>query len=308
MPFSTEQWHECHEVDERPPHLVDRRFRGVPIICAERTAVSERTIVRHTIVRHTIVCRAIVDNLRRTHAIVGHLDPGDNPRLRAPSSLLHPHRLSFRRAGRLRRRPSHARAPSVGRRDRRGTRGHRENRKARPRPLPQAPAPRQAHEIRPQPQGAGRARRGEGLRCARYAAAGLPREGTDGAAAGPVQLRPRCDQRLDAGRGLFAFHADGGVEFRERPGMRIDFMTVHRFKGLQADYASLLCCTGGTRGFPSTIPPESLVGLLLPDAERMPDAEERRDGSGDVRTIRCARTPTGPPTSSANTRPASAAA
>ena len=30
------------------------------------------------------------------------------------------------------------------------------------------------------------------------------------------------------------------------------------------------------KGFPSTIPPEPLIGLLLPEAERMPDAEERR--------------------------------
>lgn len=83
-------------------------------------------------------------------------------------------------------------------------------------------------------------------------------------------------KRADSAHGLFRFNDDGTIVFREKPGMTIEFMTVHKSKGLQRDYVFLLCCTGGMKGFPSTIPPEPLIGLLLPEAERMPDAEERR--------------------------------
>lgn len=58
--------------------------------------------------------------------------------------------------------------------------------------------------------------------------------------------------------------------------MAIEFMTAHKSKGLQRDFAFLLCCSGGLKGFPSTIPEEPLLGLLLPEVERYPHAEERR--------------------------------
>lgn len=58
--------------------------------------------------------------------------------------------------------------------------------------------------------------------------------------------------------------------------MDIKFMTAHASKGLQRDFVFLLCCSGGLKGFPSAIPEEPLLGLLLPEVERMPHAEERR--------------------------------
>ena len=68
----------------------------------------------------------------------------------------------------------------------------------------------------------------------------------------------------------------GNIVFLERPGMSIEFMTAHKSKGLQRDFVFLLCCSGGLKGFPSAIPEEPLLGLLLPEVERMPHAEERR--------------------------------
>ena len=68
----------------------------------------------------------------------------------------------------------------------------------------------------------------------------------------------------------------GNIVFLERPGMDIEFMTAHKSKGLQRDFVFLLCCSGGLKGFPSAIPEEPLLGLLLPEVERMPHAEERR--------------------------------
>jgi DNA helicase-4 len=68
----------------------------------------------------------------------------------------------------------------------------------------------------------------------------------------------------------------GDIVFLEKPKMDIEFMTAHKSKGLQRDFVFLLCCSGGLKGFPSAIPEEPLLGLLLPEVERMPHAEERR--------------------------------
>ena len=80
--------------------------------------------------------------------------------------------------------------------------------------------------------------------------------------------------RQDA-EGLFRFEGDS-ITFLEKPEMTIEFMTAHKSKGLQRDFVFLLCCSGGLKGFPSAIPEEPLLGLLLPEVERFPYAEERR--------------------------------
>ena len=77
--------------------------------------------------------------------------------------------------------------------------------------------------------------------------------------------------------GLFRIdERTGDIVFLEKPDMDIEFMTAHKSKGLQRDFVFLLCCSGGLKGFPSAIPEEPLLGLLLPEVERMPHAEERR--------------------------------
>ncbi|MDH7890759.1 UvrD-helicase domain-containing protein [Bifidobacterium catenulatum] len=87
-----------------------------------------------------------------------------------------------------------------------------------------------------------------------------------------INLMIRCDQS-----GLFSIdQSTGNIRFLEKPDMDIRFMTAHASKGLQRDFVFLLCCSGGLKGFPSTIPEEPLLGLLLPEVERMPHAEERR--------------------------------
>ncbi len=63
-------------------------------------------------------------------------------------------------------------------------------------------------------------------------------------------------------------------EFRDR--LRIDFRTVHRSKGLEADYVMILGMTDGDHGFPSRIADDALLTLAMPDAEKFPHAEERR--------------------------------
>lgn len=87
-----------------------------------------------------------------------------------------------------------------------------------------------------------------------------------------INLMIRCNQD-----GLFSIdQSTGNIRFLEKPDMDIRFMTAHASKGLQRDFVFLLCCSGGLKGFPSTIPEEPLLGLLLPEVERCPHAEERR--------------------------------
>ena len=68
----------------------------------------------------------------------------------------------------------------------------------------------------------------------------------------------------------------GVLEFHDRPDLRIEFMTVHKSKGLQRDVVFLLATSGGAHGFPSALPDEPVLGLLLPAVEPFPYAEERR--------------------------------
>ena len=76
--------------------------------------------------------------------------------------------------------------------------------------------------------------------------------------------------------GLFARNGASKFTFRDNPGLDIEFLTAHKSKGLQRDFVFVLCCSGGLKGFPSAIPDEPLLGLLLPEVEDYPNAEERR--------------------------------
>ena len=63
---------------------------------------------------------------------------------------------------------------------------------------------------------------------------------------------------------------------RHYPGLRFTSMTVHRSKGLEADYVVLLGLCSGKYGFPAEIDDDPLLDLVLASAEGYPDAEERR--------------------------------
>lgn len=60
------------------------------------------------------------------------------------------------------------------------------------------------------------------------------------------------------------------------PGLNIEFMTIHKAKGLEADYAVVINITAGKYGFPCEITDDPLIDLVLPAAEEHPNAEERR--------------------------------
>ena len=60
------------------------------------------------------------------------------------------------------------------------------------------------------------------------------------------------------------------------PGLEISFSTIHKAKGLEADYVFIAPMNAGRWGFPSTIEDDPVLQLAMPHADKFPFAEERR--------------------------------
>ena len=63
---------------------------------------------------------------------------------------------------------------------------------------------------------------------------------------------------------------------RAHPDLSLSYMTVHRSKGLEADYVVILDLCSGKYGFPAEIADDPLLDLVLAASEGHPNAEERR--------------------------------
>jgi len=59
-------------------------------------------------------------------------------------------------------------------------------------------------------------------------------------------------------------------------GREVEFMTVHKSKGLEADYVILLQCNKDVFGFPSTISDDPVLHFVLSKSDTFPFGEERR--------------------------------
>lgn len=59
-------------------------------------------------------------------------------------------------------------------------------------------------------------------------------------------------------------------------GRKIEFLTVHKSKGLEADYVILLQCNKGTYGFPSLVSDDPVLSYVLTKSDQFPFGEERR--------------------------------
>lgn len=64
--------------------------------------------------------------------------------------------------------------------------------------------------------------------------------------------------------------------WRPHPELKLDFMTVHKAKGLEADYVILLNFMSDQLGFPNQIADDPILDLLLSAPEDLAFAEERR--------------------------------
>lgn len=59
-------------------------------------------------------------------------------------------------------------------------------------------------------------------------------------------------------------------------GRKIEFLTVHKSKGLEADYVILLQCNKDTYGFPSLVSDDPVLNYVLTESDQFPYGEERR--------------------------------
>ena len=59
-------------------------------------------------------------------------------------------------------------------------------------------------------------------------------------------------------------------------GREVELLTMHRSKGLEADYVVLLNCNNGSFGFPSTIADDPVLGFVMSDSDGYLFGEERR--------------------------------
>lgn len=59
-------------------------------------------------------------------------------------------------------------------------------------------------------------------------------------------------------------------------GRKIEFLTVHKSKGLEADYVILLQCNKDTYGFPSLVNDDPVLNYVLTKGDQYPFGEERR--------------------------------
>lgn len=66
------------------------------------------------------------------------------------------------------------------------------------------------------------------------------------------------------------------VRYRKRPDLKMEFLTVHQSKGLQADYVVILNNKSTRMGFPSQIQDSPILDMLLDNSDDYPHGEERR--------------------------------
>ena len=57
---------------------------------------------------------------------------------------------------------------------------------------------------------------------------------------------------------------------------KIEFLTVHKSKGLEADYVIILQCNRDTYGFPSLVSDDPVLNYVLTKSDQYPFGEERR--------------------------------
>lgn len=66
------------------------------------------------------------------------------------------------------------------------------------------------------------------------------------------------------------------VKYRKRTDLKMNFITAHKSKGLQADYIFIINNRKTKMGFPSKIQDAAILNLLLDNCDQYPYAEERR--------------------------------
>jgi DNA helicase-4 len=79
--------------------------------------------------------------------------------------------------------------------------------------------------------------------------------------------------RIDKDRNLIFYKYVHRGETKE---IVLDFLTIHKAKGLEADHVILLNANEGQYGFPAEMTDDPLLNLVLSDADQYENGEERR--------------------------------
>lgn len=80
--------------------------------------------------------------------------------------------------------------------------------------------------------------------------------------------------RIDSRANTLEYKIPSG-EFKDKI-VKLEFITAHRAKGLEAPYAIVINCNSGKLGFPSEKADDPLLNLLLSSADQFENGEERR--------------------------------
>jgi len=64
--------------------------------------------------------------------------------------------------------------------------------------------------------------------------------------------------------------------YKKYPSLKITKLTVHKSKGLGADFVIVLGCNNGKYGFPSELNDDAVLKTVLSEADQFPNGEERR--------------------------------
>jgi DNA helicase IV len=85
-------------------------------------------------------------------------------------------------------------------------------------------------------------------------------------------------QRIRNEEGFFTVHRTSGLVTYKTNNAEItaQFLTVHKSKGLEGDIVIVINCNSGTHGFPTEISDDPVLNLLLSNADRFENSEERR--------------------------------
>ncbi|MDH8678721.1 UvrD-helicase domain-containing protein [Fusibacter bizertensis] len=76
--------------------------------------------------------------------------------------------------------------------------------------------------------------------------------------------------------GFFELLEEGKVVYKSKPSMKIDFLTVHKSKGLEADLVIILNLNNKINGFPNKIENDPILRFVINDFDEYPFEEERR--------------------------------
>ncbi len=75
---------------------------------------------------------------------------------------------------------------------------------------------------------------------------------------------------------MFKSAKEGNKFFYIIGNRKIEFLTVHKSKGLEADYVIILQCNKDTYGFPSLVSDDPVLNYVLTQSDQYPYGEERR--------------------------------